>query len=117
MNGYGEDVVYFISYSKLPANTPAGIVNKLLGVGIFVNYKTKKIVGTSCTLLTEGSRDFLNEIIVGKYIDTDMDEIIEDIKFRYNSVIQKAICNILKFNYTNYMEWEEKNSISKRRDE
>ncbi|WP_432662764.1 DUF3870 domain-containing protein [Wukongibacter baidiensis] len=107
MEKYDENVVYFISYAKLPANTPAANLHGVVGFGLFIDVEKGVIVDTSCTLLTEEAKIFLKEIIIGHDVHSEgITPLIEKVKLKYHGYAQKAICVILKDTYNRYLEWK-----------
>lgn len=107
---YGKNTVYFISYAQLPENISAKKVVGTIGLGLVIDYITDEIVDTSCTLITEEARVFLNDIIVGHNLSQEIDVLLDEIKFRFNGQSQKAVCVILKDVYRKYFSWKDANS-------
>ena len=106
MDYYNKDIVYFISYAKLPTNTSAGKLLDVVGLGLFINYRTGEIVDIACTLLTNEAKVFLKSILCDYNITTDkVDDIIDEIVFRFHGMSQKAITVALKAVYENYHNW------------
>lgn len=107
---YGKNTVYFISYAQLPENISAKKVVGTVGLGIVVDFYTDKVLDTSCTLITEEARAFLKSIIVGYDLSKGIDELLEEIKFRFNGQSQKSVCVVLRDVHRKYMSWKELNS-------
>lgn len=107
--GYDKNTVYFISYAQLPENISAKKVVGTIGLGIVVDFYTDIIVDTSCTLITEEARVFLNAIIVGYNISKDIDDLIEEVRFRFNGQSQKSVCVVLRDVHRKYISWKETN--------
>ncbi|MCR1899574.1 DUF3870 domain-containing protein [Irregularibacter muris] len=103
---YSEDSVYFSTTSKLPSGAPSEQVYHALDIGLIINSKTGVIEDISATLLTEETRDFLKELIIGFNLhETDLEVLLNRLKFRYFGYAQKAICVAIKhinFNYLKY---------------
>lgn len=107
--GYDKNTVYFISYAQLPENISAKKVVGTIGLGIIVDFYTDVVVDTSCTLITEEARLFLKSIIVGYDLSKGIDELLEEIKFRFNGQSQKSVCVVLRDVHRKYMIWKEAN--------
>jgi len=109
---YSMETVYFISYAKLPDNMTAGLMHKIVGLGMVINYKTGVIEDISCTLLTEVARRFLTEVCIGFNIyDKGIDPLLEQIKFRFHGSSQKSLCVVVKENHKKFIEWKQKNNL------
>lgn len=106
---YDKNTVYFISYAQLPENISAKKVVGTIGLGIVVDFYTDVIVDTSCTLITEEAREFLKTIIVGYNIAEGIDELIDEIRFRFNGQSQKSVCVVLRDVQRKYIAWREAN--------
>lgn len=110
---YSDEVVYFISYSKLPNNTPASHALEHVGCGLFIEPSTGVVVDISCTLLTPETRSFLKYLIVGFNLDEEpLDKLLNKIKTRYFGLAQKAICTSLKETYGKYKDWKKQNNLN-----
>ena len=106
---YDKNTVYFISYAQLPENISAKKVVGTIGLGIVVDFHKDIIVDTSCTLITEEAREFLKSIIVGYNISNGIEELIEEVRFRFNGQSQKSVCVVLRDVYRKYLSWKEAN--------
>lgn len=106
---YDKNTVYFISYAQLPENISAKKVVGTIGLGIVVDFYTDVIVDTSCTLITEEAREFLKSIIVGYNVSEGIDELLDEIKFRFNGQSQKSVCVVLRDVHRKYIAWKEAN--------
>lgn len=106
---YDKNTVYFISYAQLPENISAKKVVGTIGLGIVVDFYTDIIVDTSCTLITEEAREFLKSIIVGYNLSNGIEELIEEVRFRFNGQSQKSVCVVLRDVYRKYLAWKDAN--------
>lgn len=106
---YDKNTVYFISYAQLPENISAKKVVGTIGLGIVVDFYTDIIVDTSCTLITEEAREFLKSIIVGYNLSNGIEELIEEVRFRFNGQSQKSVCVVLRDVHRKYLAWKESN--------
>ena len=107
---YNKNTVYFISYAQLPENISAKKVVGTIGVGLVIDYTTDEIIDTSCTLITEEAKLFLKSIIAGYNLSQGIDDLLEEVKFRFNGQSQKSVCVILKDVHRKYFSWKEANS-------
>lgn len=107
MKSYHKDIVYFLSYAKLPTSSAAGKLLDVVGIGLFINEKSGVVVDISCTLLTNEAKDFLKSIIMGFSMhDDDISELCEQLQYRYHGAAQKPICVALRSVYEKYMHWK-----------
>lgn len=104
---YGEDTVYFVSYSKLPQEISAAYVHKVVGVGFLINTKTGIIEDVMVTLISDLCKEFLAYLIIGHNIKKDgVDEIVSKVEKRFFGGSQKAVVVGIKGVYSKYLQWE-----------
>jgi hypothetical protein len=104
---YQEDTIYFSSYAKLPQETSAAYVHKVVGVGFLINTKTGIIEDMMVTLISDLCKEFLAYLIIGHNIDKDgIDPIIDRIEKRFLGASQKAVLVSIKGVYSKYMKWK-----------
>lgn len=107
---YGENTVYFVSYSKLPQETSATYVHKVVGVGFLINIKTGIIEDIMVTLISDLCQEFLAFLIIGHNIERDgIDEIVEKVEKRFFGYSQKAVIVAMKGVYSRYLQWKKEN--------
>lgn len=105
---YGEDTIYFVSYSKLPQDISAAYVHKVVGVGFLINTETGIIEDAMVTLVSDLCKDFLAYLIIGHNIERDgIDGIIEKVEKRFFGHSQKAVIFAIKGVYSRYLQWKE----------
>lgn len=103
---YNEDLIYFMSYARLPENIPACIHNGYIGVGMIINHKTGIINGVTSTLVTKELRGFLNSLSKGYNVKNNgMEGLVRNIENKLNIASQKAICTALNENFRKYERW------------
>lgn len=113
MRDFGEDTVYFVSYTKLPEEMSAAYLHKLVGVGFLINTKTGIIEDVMVTLLSDLCKEFLTYLIKGHNIDKyGIDELVKKIEKRYYGYAQKAIIVGIKSTYERYIKWKQKENLS-----
>ncbi|HZJ98740.1 MAG TPA: DUF3870 domain-containing protein [Tissierellaceae bacterium] len=107
---YGEDTIYFVSYSKLPQEISATYVHKVVGVGFLINTKTGIIEHAMVTLISDLCKEFLAHLIVGHNIEKDgIDEIVEKVEKRFFGYSQKAVVVAMKGAHSRYLQWKKEN--------
>lgn len=105
---YGEDTVYFVSYTKLPQEISAAYVHRVVGVGFLINTKTGIIEDVMVTLISDLCKEFLAHLIVGHNIERDgVNEIVEKIEKRFFGASQKAVVVGIRGVYARYLQWKE----------
>lgn len=115
INDYGEDTIYFVSYSKLPNDISATYVHKVVGVGLLINIKTGIIEDIMVTLISDLCKDFLAYLIVGHNIDKDgVEELVDRVDKRFYGSSQKAVIVCLRGVYSRYLQWKEANKMNTR---
>jgi len=109
---YSNETVYFISYAKLPDNMTAGLMHKIVGLGMVINYKTGVIEDISCTLMTTVAKQFLEDVFIGYNLyDKGINPLLDDIKFRFHGNSMKSLCVVAKENHKRFTEWKQKNNL------
>ncbi len=104
---YGEDTVYFVSYSKLPQEISATYVHKVVGVGFLINTKTGVIEDVMITLISDLCKEFLAFLIIGHNIERDgIDGIVDKVEKRFFGGSQKAVIVGIKGVYSRYLRWK-----------
>lgn len=90
---YRDETVYFISYAKLPDNMTAGLMHKIVGLGMVINYKTGIIEDISCTLMTTVAKQFLEDVLIGHNLhENGIDSLLDKIRFRFHGNSQIPMC-------------------------
>lgn len=100
---YTQSTYYISAYAKLSAEMPSGGVYKGLDMGFVIDMETGIVVDTSITLLTEETRKFIKDLIVGFDLNNGVDKLINIFKKRYHGTSQKAICVVIKQIYEKYL--------------
>lgn len=104
---YDRNTVYFISYAKLPENISAGKLHGVVGIGLIINTKTGIIEDAVSTLLTDEAKAFLKSMIVGFNLhENNIDDLTNEISYRFHGVSRKAVCVALKGTYEKYETWK-----------
>ena len=85
MNSY-----LFSGYARLPQDVSHQNLHRRVGIVVEVD-GDGKIVHSSCTLLMDLARDFLDRLLVGHSVLTERDEIEAAIRERYRGHSQAAL--------------------------
>lgn len=105
---FGEDTVYFVSYAKLPDNTSATHLHKVVGVGFLINTKTGIIEDVMVTLISDLCKEFLAYLMIGHNIEKDgVDGLVEKVEKRFFGYSQKAVIVAIKGVYKRYLQWKQ----------
>ncbi len=88
--------MFFGGYAKLPTGITAEELYKIVGVGLEIDPADGEIVDADCTLATATAKKVFRQVVVGRRIDEDMNEILSDLKARYHGAAQKALVTALK---------------------
>ncbi len=90
MNSY-----LFSGYARLPQDVSHQNLHRRVGIVVEVD-GDGKIVHSSCTLLMELARDFLDRLLVGHSVLAERDEIEAAIRERYRGHSQAALIAAMK---------------------
>ncbi len=84
------NIFYFVGEGNITANSVTGQAYKYIALGIIVNVATGIIMDAHVTLVSPLANEFVRAQFVGRSMETETNDIIEDIK-RYHGSAQKAI--------------------------
>ena len=104
------NIVYFVGNSAMPTNTAVGHVYKIGALGILVDIRSSLILDANMTLVSRLSTSFIKAQMVGRYLNRDLEQIINDLD-RYQGQARNAIIVALRSiadRYNKYMEKHEK---------
>lgn len=103
MKQYSNNSIYLSAHAKLPTDMPSGELYKAVDIGLVIDPDSGLIEDVSITLLTDESKAFLKQLIVGYNIDENaIEPLTEKIRQRYFGASQKAICVALRLIYEKY---------------
>lgn len=87
----------FITGQAMPSKGDAiNIVYENFSLCLIVESKTDIIVNMFCTTALDETQEFLSQIIRGKNLITDVDEIVEVLRSRFLAIMQKPLIVALK---------------------
>ena len=112
MNKYGNNTACFISFAKLPSDTPLYEMHKNISIGFIINYETGEIIDLISSLIVPETKDFVKSILVGKNLhEISISDLMSEIHFRYHGGAQRAICVAFKQCYDKYFKWREEEGL------
>lgn len=78
-------------YSRLPAQSPAQEVLKVLSVALEVNPETGIVLDAECGLISHVAKRIARDCIVGFSLPDELEMIIDSIERRYHGAAQRAL--------------------------
>ncbi|MDA8233776.1 MAG: DUF3870 domain-containing protein [Clostridia bacterium] len=101
-----SNTILCVGYARLPEGITAEEVFKIFGVGLEIDPDSGVIVRCQTTCCTTLGDDFLSSIFVGKNMETEYKECLDQISRRYRAIGCKAILAAAKKAYAEYMEFK-----------
>lgn len=102
-----QDTIFITGYAKLPGGITASELYRVVGIGIEVDHATSTIISADCTLATEVGRAFFARLVVGKRLEEDFPNLVEEIERRYQGNAQKALITALRISREKYKAFKE----------
>ena len=104
---YKYGTVYFCGYAKLPSALASIAANGMLTLGLLIEIETGTIVDVSVTLLSALGINQVRSYFLGKNINKDFDQIVEEVGYCHQGNAAKSIIKAagdIRRNYLEYME-------------
>lgn len=98
-----SNTILCVGYARLPEGTTMEVLYKVFGVGLEIDPESGMIVRAQTTCVTVLGDDFLSKMFVNKNIETDFEDILEQIKVCYRGQGSKAILAAAKKAYAEYV--------------
>lgn len=100
------NTVLCVGYARLPEGTTFEVLYKVFGVGLEVDPQNGNIVRAQTTTATMLGDDFLTGMFAHKNIETDINDILEQIARRYRGNGVKAILAAVKKAHNEYLNYK-----------
>jgi hypothetical protein len=100
------DTILCVGYARLPEGTTMEVLYKVFGVGLVIDPHDGKIVRAQTTTATMLGDEFLTNMISNKNIETDINEILDEIARRYRGHGVKAILTAVKKAHNEYLNYK-----------
>jgi hypothetical protein len=103
--------VYFVTYARLPGEIPASEQYMKLAIGAEIDIVKGIILNTSATLPSELAKSMVNSYICNKNIVKDLDQMVDEIQFRHQGEVQKALVKAIVEINKKYLRFIDKHKI------
>lgn len=90
------DTVLISAYAKLPANTAAEEVYKVLALAVLVDLDSGTIVQADCSMVTQLARSYVSQLLVGYDLNGGAEGLLARFQRRYHGAAKKALETALK---------------------
>jgi hypothetical protein len=90
-------------YSRFPKNTSAEQVHSVLALVVRIETSGNTVVSASTTLVTEVAQRFIAELIVGRNILKDHEDVVKAMEASYFGYAQRSIIFAFKNLVSNYI--------------
>ncbi len=96
------DAHIFSGHAQLPEGTNLSFVHKFVTIVLKIDMETGEILESSIPMYCDIHDDFIKKIICGKNIDTDFQDIVNEISERIHSLSTKSLITALQVVYNRY---------------
>ena len=100
---YPEDSVFVTGVAKVSKDDAINAMYGTFSLSIVIDVRSNHIVGASCNMVMQETKDFLAQLLVGKNIVTDVDLMCDTLKKRFLALSQKAVIVALRDAQNHYL--------------
>lgn len=100
---YSKNTVYILGTARLGKTDPILSTHEIFFIGLIIDKETGIIIDSTSNMVKEKTSEFINTIVVGYNIETEIEELELEIKERYHGMAQKAIIAAVKDARNKYM--------------
>ncbi|WP_199232714.1 DUF3870 domain-containing protein [Mesobacillus foraminis] len=93
--------MYFVGNSNPPVNTSVKQTFGNIAIGLLIDIRTSTILDASITLVSPLSMEFIRAQLVGRNLDSEIEEIIKNVE-RYQGPALKSIIVALRAVHNRY---------------
>ncbi|NLI52900.1 MAG: DUF3870 domain-containing protein [Clostridiales bacterium] len=112
MAQYSNNTLCFISFTKLPSDTPLYELHKVISFGFVVDYETGIIEDIITTMIVNETKEFIKHLLIGHNLnDESVDDLTEIIKYRYHASAQRALCLAFRQSCKKYFDWRKEHGL------
>ena len=100
------NIVLFSAYARLPGGTVSSEIYGVMALVILIDLQTGIIVEAECTLSTQMAEKFVQQLLVGRKLDSELEETIALINNVYQGSAKKAIITTLRVIADKYLAFK-----------
>jgi hypothetical protein len=100
------NIVLFSGYARLPGGTVSSEIYGVMALVILVDIQTGIIVEAECTLSTQMAENFVQRLLVGKKLDSEIEETIAQINNVYQGSAKRAVITTLRVIADKYLAFK-----------
>lgn len=93
---YAKSTLYVVGTAKLNKSDPILSAHDIFFVGLIIDTQDNKIVDTTCNMVKDKTEQFIDDMLRGYNIVTEMDTIQDTVFQRYHGIAQKALAAAIK---------------------
>ena len=90
------DTVLISAYAKLPANTTADAIYKVLDLAVLVELDPEIVTEADCSMVTELARRHVSQLIRGYDLNQGIGGLLERFEHGYHGAAKRALETALK---------------------
>lgn len=99
--------VFLAGHALLPQASTAQSVYRDLVITVEIEPEYSVIVRASCNLVTELGREYIARLLVGRSLQTGIDDIVAEVQDVYHGAVQNAIIAALRDLARRYEAWRQ----------
>lgn len=93
---YSKSTVYVVGTARLGKTDPILSTHEIFFIGLIIDKESNIIIDSTSNMVKEKTSEFINSIVVGYNITSEIVEIESEVKDRYHGMAQKAIVAAVK---------------------
>lgn len=100
---YPEDAVFVTGVSKVSKEDAINAMYGTFSLSIVIDVHSNRIIGASCNMVMQETKDFVAHILMGKNIVTEVDDMCAALRKRFLALSQKAVIVALRDAQNRYL--------------
>lgn len=100
---YNDTTVFVTGQAKPSRDDAISTVYAVFSLCLFIDTKTDSIVNLICTTAMPETQEFLQQLLIGKNVVTEIDLMTDILKKRFHALVQKTFIVALKDAQNRYL--------------
>lgn len=100
---YPEDSVFVTGVAKVSKEDAINAMYGTFSLSIVIDVHSNRIISASCNMVMQETKDFLAQLLIGKNIVTDVEQIVLTLRKRFLALSQKAVIVALRDAQNHYL--------------
>ncbi len=99
---YGKNTVFVTGQSKPAKDDAINYIYQVFYLSLVIEKETGVIIDADCNTILGVTNRFIQSMLIGRNIKTELEDLEREIKARYFALTQKALAASLKDAYNHY---------------